>query len=197
MCCDAASASSTTFTAVFARVHTRCRVPTWGEPPSRRPWWAAGQTREVLLAPAGREPLDPTPVRVDAPADLGAACADRLMGDGRKRPAGPREGATREGCPRNGAATRLSAGITTATAAVLTCGSGDKNTGRTRGRTGVGCCQSCEATSEMSDQWQVSRTRLGCRPTAIALRLALQSPYTDGRGRPPADYFGLSIWSAQ
>ena len=34
-------------------------------------------------------------------------------------------------------------------------------------------------------------------PTAIALRSALQSPDTDGRGRPPADYFGLSIWSAQ
>ena len=37
----------------------------------------AGQTREVLLAPAGGESPDAAAVRVDAPA-LGAARADRL-----------------------------------------------------------------------------------------------------------------------
>lgn len=38
-------------------------------------------TRAVLLAAVGREPPDPTPVRVDGPADLGAPCADRLTGE--------------------------------------------------------------------------------------------------------------------
>src|SRR5207247_3437095 len=39
----------------------------------------------VLLPSAGREPPDPTPVRLDAPADLGAARADRLtVGRGRR-----------------------------------------------------------------------------------------------------------------
>src|ERR1035437_1239222 len=59
--------------------------------------WAAGQTRPVLLAPAGGEPHDPAAVWVDAPADLGAARADRLTDDGRRRPAGRRGGATRGG----------------------------------------------------------------------------------------------------
>src|SRR5579864_8289520 len=40
----------------------------------------AGETREVLLAPAGGEPSDAAAVRRDAPADLGAAGADRLRG---------------------------------------------------------------------------------------------------------------------
>ena len=40
----------------------------------------------VLLAPAGGEPSDPAPVRVDAPADLGAARADRLTGERCRRP---------------------------------------------------------------------------------------------------------------
>ena len=42
----------------------------------------AGQTCEVLLAPAGGESPDAAAVRVDAPADLGAARADRLTGGG-------------------------------------------------------------------------------------------------------------------
>src|SRR5450759_823082 len=48
----------------------------------RQDGWAAGHARPLLLAPAGREPPDPTPVRGDAPADLGAARADRLTGGG-------------------------------------------------------------------------------------------------------------------
>ena len=52
----------------------------------RQDGWAAGQALPVLLAPAGREPPDPTPVRVDAPADLGAARADRLTGERCRRP---------------------------------------------------------------------------------------------------------------
>jgi len=60
---------------------------------------ATGQARPLLLAPAGREPPDPAAVRVDAPADLGAARADGLTGDGRRRPSGRRAGATRERCP--------------------------------------------------------------------------------------------------
>ena len=39
------------------------------------------ETRAVLLAAAGGESPDPTPVRNDAPTDLGAAGADRLTGD--------------------------------------------------------------------------------------------------------------------
>src|SRR5450759_5699680 len=40
---------------------------------------ALGETRAVLLAVSSREPSDPTPVRGDASADLGAARADGLM----------------------------------------------------------------------------------------------------------------------
>ena len=39
---------------------------------------AAGQARPLLLAVAGGEPPNPTPVRVDAAADLGPAGADGL-----------------------------------------------------------------------------------------------------------------------
>ena len=60
----------------------------------RQDGWAAGQARAVLLAPAGRESPDAAAVRVDAPADLGAARADRLRDDGGRRPFGRREGAT-------------------------------------------------------------------------------------------------------
>jgi len=63
--------------------------------------WAAGQTRPVLLAPAGRESPDPASVRVDTQADLGVTGPDRLTDDGDARPSGPREGATRERCPSN------------------------------------------------------------------------------------------------
>jgi hypothetical protein len=48
----------------------------------RQDGWAAGQTREVLLALAGGESPDAAAVRVDAPSDLGAARADRLTGGG-------------------------------------------------------------------------------------------------------------------
>src|SRR5450759_1298364 len=55
------------------------------QPPAtpRQDGWALGETRAVLLALSGREPSDPTPVRVDAPADLGLTGADRLTGSGR------------------------------------------------------------------------------------------------------------------
>jgi hypothetical protein len=66
----------------------------------RQDGWAAGQTLTVLLAPAGREPPDAAAVRVDAPADRGAARADRLTGHGRSRPSRRREGATWETCRR-------------------------------------------------------------------------------------------------
>ena len=52
----------------------------------RQDGWAAGQARPVLLAPAGGEPPDAAAVRVDAPADLGAARADRLTGVRCRRP---------------------------------------------------------------------------------------------------------------
>ena len=48
----------------------------------------------LLLAVAGGESSDPTPVRVDAPTDLGAPGADRLTGENRRGP-------SRETCPRN------------------------------------------------------------------------------------------------
>jgi hypothetical protein len=51
-----------------------------------------------------------------------------------------------------GAAASLSAGIPTARAGVVRCDPGDKNLRHTKGRTGVGCCGSCEAKSEMSDE---------------------------------------------
>ena len=46
----------------------------------RQDGWAAGQARAVLLAVAGGESSDPTPVRGNPSADLGAARADRLTG---------------------------------------------------------------------------------------------------------------------
>jgi Transposase DDE domain group 1 len=62
---------------------------------------AARDARTLLLASAGREPSDASAVWIDAPADLGAARADRLTGDVGTRPSGRREGGTRERCPRN------------------------------------------------------------------------------------------------
>ena len=47
---------------------------------------AAGQTCALLLALPGGESSDPTPVRGDAPADLGAARADGLTGERRRGP---------------------------------------------------------------------------------------------------------------
>jgi hypothetical protein len=70
----------------------------------------------VLLAPAGREPLDPTPVWVDAPAQLGAARANRLTDDGGLRPSRRREDSTRETCPRNIVIGVFTAGIQVAVA---------------------------------------------------------------------------------
>ena len=52
----------------------------------RQDGWAAGQARPLLLAPAGGEPSDAAAVRGDAPADLGAAGADRLTDNGGRRP---------------------------------------------------------------------------------------------------------------
>ena len=42
--------------------------------------WAVGEARALLLAPAGRERPDPTPVRGDAAADLALADAGSLTG---------------------------------------------------------------------------------------------------------------------
>src|SRR5450759_4535976 len=55
------------------------------QPPAapRQDGRALGETRAVLLAVAGGESSDPTPVRGDAPADLGPAGADGLMCGGR------------------------------------------------------------------------------------------------------------------
>jgi hypothetical protein len=89
----------------------------------RQDWRPLGETRTVLLAPAGREP----PVRVDASADLGAPDADRLTDDGGRRPSGRREGVRRERCLRNVAAACSSAGIQVATAGVVRCDRCDKN----------------------------------------------------------------------
>jgi hypothetical protein len=57
--------------------HVRVSV---GQAP-RQDGWPASQARAVFLAPAGGESPDPPPVRVDAPADLGVAGADRLTVD--------------------------------------------------------------------------------------------------------------------
>jgi hypothetical protein len=48
--------------------------------------WAAGQARPLLLAPAGGEPSHAAAVRVDAPADLGAARANGLTDVPCRRP---------------------------------------------------------------------------------------------------------------
>ena len=53
---------------------------------------ALGETRALLLAVAGGEPPDPTPVRVDATTDLGALGADRLTGESRRGPSGQTAG---------------------------------------------------------------------------------------------------------
>jgi hypothetical protein len=45
----------------------------------RQDGWAAGETRSLLLADAGRGASDAATVRGDAPADLGALGADRLI----------------------------------------------------------------------------------------------------------------------
>jgi hypothetical protein len=110
------------------------------------------QARPLLLAAAGRESPDAPLIRVDAPADLGAPGADRLTDDGGRRPSGRREGAIRERCPRN-----VGSGV------FVGRNSGRHSGGREvrprrqehsirRSRAGVGCCQSWEAKSEMSDK---------------------------------------------
>jgi hypothetical protein len=60
----------------------------------------AGQARPLLLAPAGRESSDTAAVRGDAPADLAAAHADRLMATAAGDCLGEERGATRKRCPR-------------------------------------------------------------------------------------------------
>src|ERR1035437_2632889 len=47
----------------------------------RQDGWTPRATRAVLLALPGGESPDPAPIRVDAPADLGTARADRLTLD--------------------------------------------------------------------------------------------------------------------
>ena len=82
-----------------ARIHHRQPLATTGapdvptqmvadQPPAapRQDWWAASETCPLLLASARREPPDPPPVWVDAPADLGVACAERLTDNGGRRP---------------------------------------------------------------------------------------------------------------
>ena len=54
----------------------------------------------IFIAIAGGQSLNPTPVRADAPAGLGAASADWLTGDSCRGQYGRREGAKGEGCPR-------------------------------------------------------------------------------------------------
>ena len=76
------------------------------QPPAapRQDGWAAGQARPLLLAPAGGEPPDPTPVRVDAPADLGAARCRPADGRWRQETVwakrGRNAGEVSEKCPR-------------------------------------------------------------------------------------------------
>jgi hypothetical protein len=56
----------------------------------RQDGWAACQARPLLLASAGEKSPDAAAVRVDAPADLGAARADRLTGVRCRRPCAKR-----------------------------------------------------------------------------------------------------------
>jgi hypothetical protein len=87
---------------------------------------ATGQARPVLLAPGGESP-DPPPVRVDAPADLGAARPDWLTVDGGpqtvRAKSGRNTGEVSADCER---AASSSAGIQIAMAGVLRCDRGDK-----------------------------------------------------------------------
>ena len=73
------------------------------QPPAapRQDGWAAGQARPLLLAPAGGESPDAAAVRGDAPADLGAARADRLTGGECTETVWAKKGHKRERCPRN------------------------------------------------------------------------------------------------
>ena len=69
---------------------------------------AAGQARQVLLAPAGGEPPDPTPVRSDAPADLGTTDRNGLRRGACNKAAGRRKrGSGFREMPRNGGSSRL------------------------------------------------------------------------------------------
>ena len=84
------------------------RIDTWSltslQAAPRQDRWAASETCPLLLAPAGREPSDPPPVWVDAPADLGAASAERLTDNGGRRPSlaknGRNAGKVSENCER-------------------------------------------------------------------------------------------------
>ena len=117
----------------------------------RQDGWAAGQARPVLLAPAGREPPDPTPVRVDAPADLGAARADRLTGERCRRPWAKR------GRKAGEVSVRMSVASCRASQFGPPGGFFDARSIRggilTRARmVGVGCDRSTGVKSEMSDK---------------------------------------------
>ena len=75
---------------LWRRLVLPARIATWSLTQSpaapRQDGWAAGETRSLLLAPAGGEPSDAAAVRGDAPADLGAARTGRLTADGVTRP---------------------------------------------------------------------------------------------------------------
>ena len=65
--------------------------------------WPAGETRALLLAAAGGESLDPTPVRGDASEDLGATGSGRLTRgeckDAGLATRGHKRGAVSKECP--------------------------------------------------------------------------------------------------
>ena len=80
---------------LWRRLVLPTRVDSCGDQPPAAPRQdrrAVGQARPVLLAAAGRESSDPTPVRGDAAADLGAAGPGRLTGR-RRTPAGDKPSA--------------------------------------------------------------------------------------------------------
>jgi hypothetical protein len=85
------------------------------------------------------EPPDPAAVRVDAPADLGAARADRVTGDGRRRPSERRAGATRERCPQNVGIGAPACHDSGRMAGVTTRDPLDQNVSNERGVVGVEC----------------------------------------------------------
>jgi hypothetical protein len=60
----------------YRRASTAGRSPVCSSASSD--WRTLGEARPLLLAAAGREPCDPTAVRVDAPANLGPAGPNRL-----------------------------------------------------------------------------------------------------------------------
>ena len=93
----------------------------------RQDGWAAGQTREVLLAPAGRAPPDAAALRVDAPSALDAARADRLTDDGAGNRLGEARAQHRRGVGELWTVAGSASGIRVAVASVMRCDPGDQN----------------------------------------------------------------------